>query len=122
MKVAAYKFIKFWLPVIAYCVIIFSLSSIPQPLPKGIEIPFLDKLLHSIEYAILSYLLIRAFVGSETKLDRKAVVILSVMLATLYGATDEFHQLFVINRDASLYDLLFDFLGAAISGSIRIWR
>ncbi len=116
------KFIKFWLPVIFYCVIIFIVSSIPQPFPVELEIPFFDKLLHSIEYGILSYLLIRAFIGTGANLSRGTAIITSVILATLYGASDEFHQLFVRNRDPSLYDLLFDFFGATFVGLIKRWR
>ncbi|KPK37983.1 MAG: hypothetical protein AMJ78_10700 [Omnitrophica WOR_2 bacterium SM23_29] len=116
------KFSKFWLPVVIYCVIIYVVSSIPQPLPEELEIPYIDKLLHAIEYGILSYLLIRAFLGSGARLTKTSVIILSVILATAYGASDEFHQLFVENRDSSLFDLFFDFLGATFVGLMKIWR
>lgn len=122
MSDATHKFFKFWLPVITYCAIIFVYSSIPQPLPIRIEIPFFDKVIHTIEYGFLSYLLIRAFIGTTANLSRDAVIILSIILATLYGASDEFHQAFVPNRDPSIYDLLFDFLGATVVGLIRKWR
>jgi len=116
------KFYKFWLPVVIYCVIIYIISSIPQPLPEELEIPYIDKLLHAIEYGILSYLLIRAFMGSEVKLTKTSIIILSIILATVYGASDEFHQLFVENRESSFFDLLFDFLGATFVGLMKIWR
>lgn len=122
MTDAANKFIKFWFPVILYCVIIFIVSSIPQPIPPKIKIPFFDKFLHAIEYGILSYLLIRAFIGSKANLTKGFIIILSVLLATLYGASDEFHQIFVKNRDPSLFDLMFDFLGAMVTGLIKRWR
>lgn len=118
MKDTTKKFTKFWLPVIVYCILIFVYSSIPQPIPVRIEIPFFDKLLHAVEYGILSYLLIRAFVGSEAKLKKSTVIILSIVLATLYGASDEFHQLFVKNRTSDILDLLSDCTGATIVGLI----
>lgn len=36
----------------------------------------------------------------------------AVVIATLYGVTDEVHQSFVPGRDASLFDVLTDALGA----------
>lgn len=42
---------------------------------------------------------------------------LAAILATLYGISDEFHQHFVLNRSASLGDILFDCIGSVI-GSI----
>lgn len=122
MKDTTRKFTKFWLPVIVYCILIFVYSSIPQPIPVRIEIPFFDKILHAIEYGVLSYLLIRAFVGSKAKLSKGSIIILAIALTTLYGATDEFHQLFVRNRIADLLDILADFVGATIVGLIKIWR
>lgn len=122
MKDTTQKFLKFWFPVIIYCVIIFIYSSIPQPIPVRIEIPFFDKLLHATEYGLLSYLLIRAFAGSEVKLKKSTVIILSIALATLYGASDEFHQLFVRNRIADPLDILADFVGATTVGLIKIWQ
>ncbi len=122
MKETTKKFTKFWLPVIVYCILIFIYSSIPQPIPVRIEIPFFDKILHAMEYGVLSYLLIRAFVGSKAKLSKGSIIILAIVLATLYGASDEFHQLFVKNRIADLLDILADFVGATFVGLIKIWR
>lgn len=36
----------------------------------------------------------------------------AIVLATIYGVTDEFHQSFVPNRQTDVEDLLVDFLGA----------
>ena len=119
MKTGTNKFIIFWLPVIAYCAIIFTLSSIPQPLPEGLEIPYLDKFLHAAEYGILSYLLIRAMRGTQIKLANRALLAAAVAIATLYAATDEFHQMFVPGRYPDVFDLLSDFSGALIVGFMR---
>lgn len=119
MKDGAKKFVIFWLPVIAYCVIIFTVSSMPQPLLVEVKIPFFDKFLHAVEYGILSYLLIRALTGTHAGLSRPAVLILAVLIATLYGASDEFHQIFVPGRNPDIFDLLSDFAGAVITGLIK---
>ena len=39
------------------------------------------------------------------------MVILSVLLSSLYGISDEIHQYFVPYRDADLMDVLADMLG-----------
>ncbi len=39
-------------------------------------------------------------------------LLVAIVLATLYGVTDEFHQSFVPNRNTDPKDVLVDFLGA----------
>jgi VanZ family protein len=119
VKPGVNKFIVFWLPVIGYCAIIFILSSMPQPFPAEMEIPYLDKLLHAVEYGILSYLLIRAFRGTRIKLAKRTLIVTVVAISTLYAVTDEFHQVFVPGRYADIFDLLADFVGALIVGFMR---
>jgi len=110
-------FLKFWLPVLSYLILIFVLSSLPEPTPAGPEIPFLDKFLHTIEYAVLGFLLVRGFKNSRLLFSNTGFILLTIALATLYGITDEFHQYFVPTRSATLGDILFDCLGSII-GSI----
>ncbi len=43
---------------------------------------------------------------------KKNFVVLTLVFCVLYGLSDEFHQLFVVNRTASLWDALFDTLGS----------
>jgi len=45
---------------------------------------------------------------------------LALLLVVLYAATDEFHQLFVPNRQASVIDVLIDSTGAFI-GLLVAW-
>ena len=110
-------FIKFWLPVLIYLVLIFALSSLPKQVFAETEVPFFDKFLHTIEYAVLGFLLIRALKNSRLWLSDGGFILLAVVLATLYGISDEFHQHFVPNRIASLGDVFFDYIGSVI-GSI----
>jgi VanZ family protein len=97
--------IKFWLPVLVYLVLIFILSSSPKAVFTETEIPFFDKFLHTIEYAVLAFLLIRELKNSRLLLSDRDFILLTVVLATLYGISDEFHQHFVPNRIASLGDV-----------------
>jgi VanZ family protein len=106
--------------------IIFAASSIPNlgPLPGGISATSG----HSIGYAILAVLLLRALAGGRFSgvTWRRAGV--AIILATAYGASDEFHQSFVPGRYADPLDILADFTGAVLgvaagwlAGAVRRW-
>ncbi len=88
------------------------------------------KAAHMTEYAILSILL---FLGlyvekengvSGTKeikgLNRGKSMIISWLTATIYAATDEFHQTFVAGRSGELRDICFDAVGALIGVFLAI--
>lgn len=113
------KFLIFWFPVLIYCVIIFIVSSMQRPPIPDIDIPNFDKFLHMVEYGILSYLTIRALTGSEVRLPRGGLIMLAVIFATLYGASDEIHQIFVPGKSADILDLLADFIGASTAGFLK---
>ncbi len=103
-------FLFYTLPVLAYLVLIFYLSSLSS---VGISLSFDSNSLslHAIEYSILGFLLCRAF--SNSKYQSKALL-LSIILSIFYGATDEIHQMFVPFRTATLLDLSADSLGSMI--------
>ena len=112
-----FYFIQYWLPVLFCASVIFSLSSKP-----GSAYPyffsFQDKIFHALEYAVFSALLFRALHHSrKPKLVRWAWLI-TIAFAILYGASDEFHQLFVPQRCASIWDLTFDSIGVVASSLI----
>ena len=108
-----------WSLVAAYAILIFILSSLSNPSPVPIPDIFMaDKLIHFIEYAILGFLLFAALY--EGMAVRKAVF-LSFVMATIYGATDEFHQYFVADRDSDLFDLLADSIGGAAGAAVGVF-
>jgi len=106
-----YPFIYYWIPVVVYAGLIFGLSSYPRPLLPEIEIPFLDKFVHGVEYGVLGFLLYRAFKTSKL---RRYAVLLAIALSSFYGLTDEIHQNFVPNREFDLLDLAADSVGATL--------
>ena len=110
-------FSRFLLPVILYLIIIFFISSLPGKEIPDVELPYFDKILHLLEYAVLGFLLIRGVKNSELKFSNTSLIIFAAIFSVLYGLSDEFHQSFVPNRDASLLDVLFDCIGGAV-GSI----
>jgi VanZ family protein len=107
------RFLIYWLPVVALCTFIFVQSAFPSPdvLPGW---PFSDKFAHAGAYGLLAFLLGRAF-STVGRLQRNPVWLwaLSVVLSTLYGLSDEWHQSFVAARTADAADLLADAVGAA---------
>jgi VanZ family protein len=108
---------RIWFLVFLYAGLIFFLSSIsnpPQPLaPKDPLWEFMTTFEHAAEYMILGGLLYLGFnsLGGKTK---ERAFILAVLAASLYGASDEFHQYFVPNRYCDIKDFLADSAGGLI--------
>ena len=111
--------LKFWLPPVIWAGLIFTASSLPT---RGLPplIPHADKVAHFIIYGILALLLYRALHG-ERKFRPLAAVLLSVLLASAYGALDEFHQYFVPSRSMDILDWMADTLGALIASTCRVF-
>jgi VanZ family protein len=97
-------------------IVIFIASSIPDvgSLPGGVS----DKSAHAIGYGILGALILRALAHGRFAAVRWSTAAGSVLLATLYGATDEFHQSFVPGRSPDVHDVLADATGAAIAALV----
>ncbi|RLB19916.1 MAG: VanZ family protein [Deltaproteobacteria bacterium] len=72
-----------------------------------------DKLEHLLVFGVLGFLFARSLGPRREKLWQWQVAVVTLMVA-VYGAVDEIHQSFVIGRDASLSDFLFDTLGGFI--------
>jgi VanZ family protein len=89
---------------------IFWLSSLPD-IPGPNLFSFQDKVEHFLVYGILA-VFVSGALGARDRGPGWAKVVLVTTVVALYGALDEFHQMFVPGRDASLMDLFFDTLGA----------
>ena len=105
------KFFAYWLPVLLYGLLIFIQSSRPSP-DITPDWPLMDKVLHFVAYAVLGALLVRAFNTTGIKHNLKLIFILSVLLSSLYGISDEIHQHFVPFRTADAMDALSDIFGS----------
>lgn len=97
-----------WSAIVGYMALIFFLSSrhldIPPLLPD-----YFDKLVHVLIYVPLGFLF---FISLKKSGFNKYVFLISFLMAGIYGITDEFHQSFVPGREASLFDVVADFVGA----------
>lgn len=110
-------FFRYWLPVLVYAVFIFFLSSFSFGLP-ALGVPFLDKSLHLAEYAGLGVLFSRAMRHSFVRLRLLQFYFWVIFICGLYGASDEFHQLFVACREFRFTDILADAVGAGLGAFV----
>ncbi len=134
-------FLKNWLPVIACMVLIFSASSDRQSSHRSSRLiePFLRwlfpqltndavwwivllvrKLAHLTEFALLALLLWRALRRPGDRSWSWCQARNAWLIAALYAASDEWHQWFVPDRQASAWDVLIDASGAA-AGLVGLW-
>jgi len=105
-----------WFLVFIWAGIIFFLSHQPglkSNLPSEYDF-ILRKLAHISEYAILTFLLIKAF--SQHQLSKKRILFFSVFLAVLYAFSDEYHQSFISQRTGVFRDVVID-----SSGIFLVW-
>ena len=107
-------FLKYYLPALIVAGLIFFFSSIPSlqyALHSTAEEIVLRKAAHFVEFAILSFFLWRIFYGGYKFYPRYAFF-WALILAALYGASDEFHQTFVTGRTGKIIDAFFDAFSA----------
>ena len=105
----------FTLCALCWAGVIFYLSHLP-----GADIPPLffgkDKLLHALVFGVLGFFTLGAM---KTGADghRTFQTWLAVVLVTLYGVLDEFHQHFVPGRTPDIHDVMADMVG----GMLGVW-
>jgi len=112
-------FFKYWLPVFAWAGLIFYFSSLPN-LKSSFE-PSLDYILrktaHLLEFGILAVSLLRLGLRKEQEKNKKFVYLGAILFGLLYAIIDEYHQGFVLGREATVRDVLIDGMGiVSISG------
>lgn len=112
--------LKYWLPAVGWMMVIFFMSG-----RTGSELNkwffFVPNLNwgHLVEYFILSLLVYYALVKT-TRLRR--IFLLTVLISTAYGVTDEFHQSFVPGRQPDIADLINDAIGSVMAMAVIKWR
>jgi hypothetical protein len=98
------------LPPLIWMALIFWASSQPKVGMGGnYWVSFaIFKTIHVIEYGIL-YSLLRLGFGKA-----KLANLVAIVIATLYGMSDEFHQTLVPTREGTIRDVIIDFFGIII--------
>ena len=106
-----------WTPAAVWAGVIFLLSSQPVlPSPPGIS----DKLAHAVTYGILGAGCLLGIVAADWRRIARRTSVLAVIVAVLYGVSDEFHQAFVPGRTPDVLDVLADAVGAAVAVGV-LW-
>lgn len=105
-------------PAILVALLILYLSSrstLPVPLPSLLGA---DKLAHFAAFAVLSFFAC-FWISAERWKGRPVFFFFAVVIVvSLYGVLDEFHQSFVPNRIPSVADWVADTLGAAFGAFV----
>jgi VanZ family protein len=112
----------YWLPAAATAMLIFGLSQQPSLPELPGHIP--DWVAHGLEYGFFTLTLVYATTrGFDDARRTPARVAMAVLIASLYGISDEFHQSFV-GRDPSAKDWLADTVGALLMAALilALWR
>ena len=105
------RLLYLWGPVLAHMALIFAASSRSDTSAVPSAIP--DKVVHFAVYALLGVLILRAVAGGRQAGVTWSGVLVSIVIATLYGITDEWHQSFVPNRTPDVMDVVADLAGAS---------
>lgn len=114
MRAKIIKQISAWLPVILWAALIFHFSSGTIPLASTVfwQDFAVKKTGHVILFGVLAILIYRGLRTSG--IDRKKAAIWAVVLAAVYGATDEYHQMFTQGRGSRVQDAFIDAGGATL--------
>lgn len=101
-----------FLPFALWAALLLALGSQPSHrLPRGPDLPALDKVVHALLYAPLGFLGVRAFGGSFA---------LGVAACVACGAVDEWNQRAVSGRASDWRDFAADAAGAALGAWIFV--
>ena len=97
-----------WLWPLLVALLIFVASSRSRVATPGV-IPHLDKVAHFSVYGLLGTLLVR------TQWGGRWAPVVALVLASLYGVSDELHQSYVPGRSMEFADWVADTAGAAVA-------
>lgn len=97
------------------------LSTLPtMPMPGSFNLFSIDKLGHALAYALITWLLLRAFRRSSVALSGKVIAAVT-LFSILYGILMEYIQYrFVPGRFYEIDDMLANAAGAVIAAGL--WR
>lgn len=111
------RFFLYIVPIVAHMGLIAFLSS-RSDLPVGPPpFPGSDKVVHACLFGFLTFLMVRGWVAGQWQQINWTIVIGAIVATSLYGVTDEIHQMFVPNRHPDVLDWVADTVGALIVGT-----
>ncbi len=105
-----------WLAPLAWAALLFFLSSQPKLPEPPLVFEGIDKLEHAIAYGVLAALVVWAQGAATSR-----TLVIGVALTSLYGASDEVHQMFVPGRSPDVVDWIADTAGACGAVVLAAW-
>jgi len=110
------SFLWRWGPALLMMSVIFGFSSISSPeMPSFGLLDFVVKKGgHALGYGLLALAFLRGLKGESSSIVSRQVLV-AWILATLYSATDEYHQSFVPGRHPAFTDVMIDAIGAGLA-------
>jgi VanZ family protein len=90
-----------------------SMSTVPS-LPGGLT----DHTGHFVGYGVLGGLALRGFAGARWQGVTSSAAWRSILISSIYGVTDEYHQTFVAGRSPAVDDWVADTAGAAVAALV----
>ncbi|MDR2584183.1 MAG: VanZ family protein [Fibromonadaceae bacterium] len=100
------------IPAILVMAALFTLSTLPGNDPILNSVHLSDKIEHFIAYFVLG-ITFCIWIPSKNWFARPVFYgVLVIVLCTLFGISDEYHQTFVPERSGDLYDLTVDFVAS----------
>lgn len=113
LKITKFKKIISFIPLLLASLTLF-IASHQEGVPFDTSIfIFQDKILHFFAYLI--YGLTIQFFLISFDLTKKKYILLTILIGSLYGFSDEFHQYFIANRSTEFFDWVADTLGCTSS-------
>lgn len=99
-------------PLVVWMAVIFTLSSRSRliAIENEADEKIFYKMAHFLAYACLAWLWWRVL--APQRQVKWSILLLAFALTTLYGISDEIHQLFVPGRHGHVADVFFDAAGA----------
>ena len=109
-----------WTIAILNAIAIFYISSLTFTGTPKEGFAYLPIIYHFLAFASLcAFLLISLIKGNKSK---KRLIWIGIIIAIVYGISDEIHQLFVPGRSGNFQDVLTDSAGVIVAGIIYAIR
>lgn len=108
------NFWKMYWPPLAWAAVLFIQSSIPHARSPLKLTQWDDKWIHAVIYFPLGFLLMRALQQARPERSTAQLLLLTFVLGSMYGVSDELHQYFVPGRFSDWRDAVADALGVAL--------
>ncbi|MGH2574716.1 MAG: VanZ family protein [Ignavibacteria bacterium] len=107
---------KYHFPFLFWMIAIFVQSSFPSEFFPETEILNVDKLFHMAVFGLLALFCYISLIHQyKIKFWNSKPLLFSLIICSLYGISDEYHQAFVPNRSSEFVDWLSDFAGIIIT-------